>query len=270
MMGTPGMEAKPDTINPVLLERSYDSQVVRLTLNAPKGNVLDRVMMEALQQHLESLSMRPEVKLLMLTGAGKHFSFGASVQEHLPEQVGRMLSQFHRLFYTLMELAIPTAALVSGHCLGGGMELALMCDFLFADTTVRMGQPEINLGVFPPPASLLLPLKIGLTRAEDLLLTGRTITAEEGQQMGLFTAVFNNRQTREQDVEQWIQTNILPKSASSLRHGVRAARWLLHQTLQKELPNLEKYYLETLMSTNDAREGLVAFLEHRQPKWSNS
>ncbi|MFQ6606457.1 MAG: enoyl-CoA hydratase-related protein [Fidelibacterota bacterium] len=264
------MKDQSKTAQPVLMDSFHDGQVIRLTLNAPKGNVLDKAMMEALQQHLDSLAERPEVKLLLLTGAGKHFSFGASVPEHLPEHVGTMLSQFHRLFYTLIELALPTAALVSGQCLGGGLELALMCDFLFADTTARLGQPEIKLGVFPPPASLLLPLKIGQTRAEDLLLTGRTITAEEGQQMGIITAVFKDRETLEQEVEKWLQTNLLPKSASSLRHGVRAARWVLNQTLQNELPGLEKYYLETLMSTKDAREGLVAFLERRRPKWSNS
>ena len=264
------MQEKTDEMNSVLLESSHDGQVIQLTLNAPKGNVLDRVMMEALQQHLNGLANKPEVKLLLLTGAGKHFSFGASVQEHLPERVREMLSQFHHLFYTFMELAIPTAALVSGQCLGGGLELALMCDFLFADATARLGQPEINLGVFPPPASLLLPLKVGQTRAEDLLLTGRTITAEEGRQMGFITALFDNRQTMEEEVDQWIQRNILPKSASSLRHGVKAARWMLNQTLQRELPKLEKYYLDALMSTKDAREGLLAFLERRQPKWSNS
>ncbi len=264
------MQDKPHKMNPVLVGSSYGGEVIRLTLNAPKGNVLDRGMMEALQRSLNDLADRPEIKLLILTGAGKHFSFGASVQEHLPDQVRNMLPQFHRLFYTLMELAIPTVALVSGQCLGGGLELALMCDFLFADATAKLGQPEINLGVFPPPASLLLPLKIGRTHAEDILLTGRTITAEEGHKMGLFTALFDDRKTMEEEVDQWIQTNILPKSASSLRHGVRAARWTLNQTLQKELPKLERYYLETLMSTRDAQEGLVAFLERRQPKWSNS
>ncbi|MFQ6612459.1 MAG: enoyl-CoA hydratase-related protein [Fidelibacterota bacterium] len=247
----------------------HGGQVICLTLQAAPGNILDRAMMEQLQQRLYSLKDNSCVKLIQFTGNGDHFSFGANVREHTRTQVGAMLKQFHQLFYTLMDLSIPTAALISGQCLGGGLELALACDFLFADSTARLGQPEINLGVFPPPASLLLPIKIGQPRASDLLLTGRTITAEEGQAVGLVTELFDDRDAMEAGVDQWFIKYFRPKSTSSLRHALQAARWQLNQTLREELPRIEQYYLEKLMTSHDANEGIEAFLEHRDPKWED-
>ena len=137
----------------ILIESLRDGQVIRLILNAPKANVLDAEMMADLQKALDDVRQQPEVKLIQFTGSGDHFCFGASVSEHVREKAPQMLKQFHQLFYTLVDLAIPTAALVSGQCLGGGMELALMCNFVFADQTANFGQPEIQLGVIAPPAS---------------------------------------------------------------------------------------------------------------------
>jgi len=247
----------------------HEGQVVRLTLQAPPGNILDKAMMEAFQSRLNDLKGQNHVKLIQVTGDGAHFSFGASVQEHTRHQVEAMLAQFHQLFYLFMELSIPTAALVSGQCLGGGFELALMCDFLFTDATTRLGQPEINLGVFPPPASLLLPLKIGQSRANDLLLTGRTISADEAQNLGLVTEIFPDREALDSGVAQWVKNYILSKSASSLRHGLKAARWQMNRVLKKQLPELEAFYLEELMATHDANEGIEAFLNHRDPEWKD-
>jgi len=243
--------------------------VIRLTLQAPPGNILDREMMEAFQSKLNHLKGENHIKVIQLTGEGDQFSFGASVQEHTRDQVKAMLTQFHQLFYTLMDLSIPTMALVSGQCLGGGFELALMCDFLFADATARMGQPEIKLGVFPPPASLLLPIKIGQSRANDLLLTGRSLTADEARDLGLVTQIFPDRKDLESGVTQWVEDHILPKSASSLRHGLKAARWQMNRVLKTQLPELERYYLEELMVTHDANEGIEAFLNRRKPQWKD-
>ncbi len=162
----------------ILTEYQHERQVVRLTLNAPKGNVLDTEMMGQLQATLASLAVEPQVKLIVFTGSGDHFSFGASVPEHTKELAPQMLKQFHGLFRALVRLAIPTGALVSGQCLGGGLELALGCNFLFVDKSARLGQPEIKLGVFAPPASVIMPLRIGQTRADNLLLTGVSITGE--------------------------------------------------------------------------------------------
>ena len=246
-----------------------EGQVVRITLNAPKGNILDADMMGELQTALKDLYRQSNVKLLQFTGAGDHFSFGASVEEHTRDKVAQMLKRFHNLFYTLADLGIPTAALVFGQCLGGGLELALMCNFLFLDRSARLGQPEINLGVFAPPASLILPLKIGQTKADDLLLTGKTLTAEEAANMGLVTALFEDRDLMLQGVDTWVQKYILPQSASSLRHAIKAARWQYNEVLKKQLGKLEKFYIEELMATHDANEGIESFLERRKPDWEN-
>jgi cyclohexa-1,5-dienecarbonyl-CoA hydratase len=253
----------------VTMQSFHDGQVARLTLNAPKANILDSDMMAGLDGLLSDLRDRQELKLLELTGAGDHFSFGASVQEHAREQAPAMLRQFHGLFHALIELAVPAAALVSGQCLGGGLELALMCNFLFADRSARLGQPEINLGVFAPPASLILPLKIGQHKADEMLLTGRSYTAEEAASMGLVTALFNDREAMLLGVDEWLVKNILPKSAAALRFAVRAARLRFNDLLTVQLRSIEALYLDRLMSTHDANEGIASFLEHRKPSWKN-
>ncbi|MFQ6615734.1 MAG: enoyl-CoA hydratase/isomerase family protein [Fidelibacterota bacterium] len=254
---------------PILQKVLNEGQVIRLILNRPKGNILDGPMMEELQRALNGLRDQPDIKLVQLTGAGDHFCFGASVPEHRREQAGAMLKQFHGLFLTLMDLAIPSAALVSGNCLGGGLELALMCNFLFADGTARLGQPEMNLGLFPPQASLILPLKIGQSRADEVILTGKTFSAQEMASMRLITRLFEDRKALESGVEKWVREHILPKSASSLRYGVQAARWEFNRVLRNQLESVEKFYLEELMSTHDAGEGIDAFVQKRPPRWKN-
>ncbi|MEE9190192.1 MAG: enoyl-CoA hydratase-related protein [Candidatus Neomarinimicrobiota bacterium] len=253
----------------IISELLNSGQVLRLTLNAPKGNILSAQMMTDIQTELENIDPRSQIKLLQFTGSGDHFSFGASVPEHKREEAPDMLKRFHLLFYTLMDLSIPTAALISGQCLGGAMELALMCNFLFLDKSARLGQPEINLGVFAPPASLILPLKIGQTQADDLLLTGRTIDSETVNNLGLATKVFDDHQLMLSGVNDWICKYILPKSASSLKYAVRAARTHFNMALRDELDHLERNYTEELMNSHDANEGINAFLEKRPPKWES-
>ncbi|MEE9167507.1 MAG: enoyl-CoA hydratase-related protein [Candidatus Neomarinimicrobiota bacterium] len=252
------------------MERLLGEQVVKITLNAPEGNILDGDMMKELLHVLEDLKSRRSVKLVMFQGAGDHFSFGASVEEHQGEMVVNMLRLFHRVFYELIDLSIPSAALVSGQCLGGGMELAASCHFVYADETAEFGQPEIKLGVYPPLASLILPLKIGSARADSLLLTGQSISAREAKVTGLVNEVFEARDTMEEWVTAWIQREIVPKSASSLKLGVMAARRVFNETVRLELPKLEKMYVEKLMATHDANEGISAFLQKRPPEWEDS
>lgn len=181
-----------------------------------------------------------------------------------------MLQEFHQLFYTIRDLAIPCAAKISGQCLGGGVELALMCNFLFADKTAKLGQPEIILGVFPPPASILLPEKIGYARAEELLITGKTISGETAKSFGLVNELFDDKKAMNEGVEKWIDMHILPRSASSLRFAVRAARVKLNHIFTNFLPQLESMYVNRLMNTHDANEGINSFLEKRKPVWHNN
>lgn len=253
----------------IVEEYMHDGQVVRITLNAPKANVLDAAMLGELRAKVRALAGKPRVKLVQFTGAGDHFSFGASVPEHVRERAPAMFEQFHGLFYDLADAALPTAALVSGQCLGGGMELALMCNFLFVDETAKLGQPEIGLAVFAPPASVILPLKVGQARADDLLLTGRTLTAAEAVSMGLACKSFPSRAAMLEGVDEWTAKHILPKSASSLRIAVKAARHTFHDAVRHRLKRLEEMYLGELLATHDANEGVAAFLERRSPVWQD-
>lgn len=254
----------------IKLEYTHNGSVANITLDDGKGNVLDSVMMNELHELFHEFRDRKFIKLIIFSGAGKHFSFGASVEEHKKENAAGMLRSFHNLFYELIGLSIPTLAKISGQCLGGGMELALMCNFMFADETAKFGQPEIVLGVFAPPSSLLLPLKIGYALAEELLITGNTISAEEAFNLGLLNEVFLNKDEMELSVNNWIEKNILPKSASSLRYAVKASRMRINDILNSYLPKLEKLFINELMETEDANEGIASFLEKRQPVWKNS
>ena len=251
------------------LNYAHNNSVAQIILDDGKGNVLDHTMMEELQRVLDSFAPNNNLKLITFEGAGKHFSFGASVEEHQKEFAGTMLYHFHKLFYTLRDLSIPTLAKISGQCLGGGMELAIACNFLFAERTANLAQPEIILGVFPPPASIILPLKIGNAKAEELLITGRAINAEEGKTIGLINEVLDDKASLNTFVDSWIEKNILPKSASSLRYAVKAVRTTFNDTLSNKLSFLEQMYVQELMQTKDANEGITAFIEKRKSAWKN-
>jgi len=249
-------------------ESLYDGQVDRFILNTPKANILDAEMMAELQSGIENIGAN--VKLIQLTGTGDHFSFGASIPEHTKENAPEMLRQFHGLFKTLMNLSVPTMALVSGQCLGGGMELAISCNFLFLDETARFGQPEIILGVFAPPASLILPMKVGQAKADDLLLTGRSMKPDEVMNSDLGTKLFDDQQSMMEGADAWVEKHILPKSASSLRYANRAARTAFNETLSANLDKLAEIYTNDLMETHDANEGIETFLKKKKPEWTNS
>lgn len=252
------------------LSYSHSDTVATLTLNDGKGNVLDHIMMNDLLEVIPLLRDNPQLKLIIIQGAGKHFSFGASVAEHTRDLAPAMLRALHQLILDMIHSGVPTMAKITGQCLGGGMELALTCNFLFADSTARMGQPEIVLGVFPPPASILLPLKIGNARAEDLVITGRTIDADEAYRMGLLNGVFEDRATLDEGIDEWIKQHIIPRSASSLRYAVRASRIKFAYVVGNFLQQLEKIYVTQLMDTHDANEGITAFLEKREPIWHDN
>ncbi len=257
-------------MNKIKVEYLFDNSVVRITLDDGKGNVLDSIMMKDLHQSLDEFAENKNLKLIIFEGEGKHFSFGASVEEHTKENAGEMLNSFHGMFYKIMDLSIPTVAKISGQCLGGGLELALICNTIFADKTAFVGQPEIVLGVFPPPASILLPLKIGNSKAEELLITGKSVSAEKAKQMGLIAEVFENKEEMNKGVNTWIEKNILPKSASSLKFACKTSRTFFNHIMRKFLPQLEEMYVNDLMKTHDANEGINAFLEKRKPNWKNN
>jgi cyclohexa-1,5-dienecarbonyl-CoA hydratase len=251
------------------LKYSNRGQVANIILDNDKGNVLDNDMMSEMLELFVHFKDNRNIKLITFQGAGKHFSFGASVPEHTKEFAGVMIKTFHKIFMEIIDLGIPTMAKISGQCLGGGMELALICNFLFADKTAVLSQPEIVLGVFPPPASIMLPLKIGNARAEEILLTGRNIKADEGERIGLLNKVYDDKDAMNTGVDEWIEKYITPKSASSLKYAVKSARTTFNYIMANKLPVLEQMYVRELMETNDANEGISSFLEKRDPIWEN-
>ncbi len=245
---------------------AFDGRVLELTLDSPKANILDASMIDGLSTELKVHSGQP-LRAIVFLGAGEHFSFGASVLEHTAPYAKEMLSRFHGLFRQLLEISVPTFAVVKGQCLGGGMELAAFTEAIFAAPNARFGQPEINLAVFPPMASLLLPWKIGAAFAADLCLSGRTVSAEEAQRMGLVHAVEMDPKAA---LDRYLVEYLLEKSAIALRYATQATRVGLIRAMRDELPKLEVAYLEGLMKSHDANEGLAAFIEKRKPRYSES
>lgn len=243
-----------------------DGRVLRVLLAGGKGNVLDRQALEELREILREAVSKRRLRALIVDHEGEHFSFGASVEEHLPDEVRGMLTEFHTLARELLLADVPLLAAVRGQCLGGGLELAGLCDRIFAAPGARFGQPELRLGVFAPIGSLLLPRLVGPVHAADLLLTGRSVDAREAERMGLVAEVVDDPS---ESALAWAGEHLLPKSAEALRFATRAARFSWAGSFLAYLSRLESVYLDELMSTNDAHEGLRAFLEKRKPRWED-
>lgn len=255
------MSAAPSKI---IAETRRSGALLVLTLNAPKANILDSAMMAGIEEALHQHEQSPALKGILFKGAGDHFCFGASVEEHRPEQAAAMLSRFHGLFRKLSALGIPTLSAVSGQCLGGGLELASYCTWIFAHPASKFGQPEMKLAVFPPMASIVLPWRIGGGRAMDLCISGRSVDAAYAKHIGLVHEIGDNPEAM---AEQFFAEYLEPLSASSLRFAEKAARHSLNERFKTDLPAIEELYLEELMRTPDAREGIAAFLEKRKPQY---
>jgi cyclohexa-1,5-dienecarbonyl-CoA hydratase len=239
----------------------------RVVLTGSKGNIIDAALCAALAEVFREAARARELKAILLEGDGPHFSYGASVEEHLPDAVGGMLRGFHGLFGAMLESAVVTLAVVRGRCLGGGLELASFCHRVFASPDAVLGQPEIALGVFAPVASTFLRERTGRGPAEDLCLSGRTIGAPEALRVGLVDVVADDPN---QAALAYVREHFLPRSAASLRHAVRAVRGDLEIRFATDIAVQERQYLDRLMRTRDAVEGIRAFLEKRPPRWMDA
>jgi cyclohexa-1,5-dienecarbonyl-CoA hydratase len=253
---------------PVSVAFNRDRSRAAFTLFHEKGNIVTAEMVAALRSGLEAIADNPHLKLITLEGAGADFSFGASIPEHAPERIGEVLPDMHRLIDDLLDAPAVTAAIARGRCLGGGFELALACDFIFAADDAVFGLPEIALGVFPPAASALLPLRVGVPRATRALITGENRTASAWRDAGLVEFIAPAA-SLEAEVERWFTLHLAPRSAVALRHAAAAARHDLCARVRQVLPDLERLYLDDLMRTHDAVEGIAAFLARRPPNWKN-
>jgi cyclohexa-1,5-dienecarbonyl-CoA hydratase len=243
---------------------THDERVARITLAAPKANIVDLAMTRELDAAFAQCAGRA-LNAIVLSADGPNFSFGASVQEHLPDRITEALPALHALLRRIHEAPAPVIAAVRGQCLGGGFEVVLACDLVLADKTARFGSPEIKLAVFAPAASALLPIRIGQAAASKLLLTGNPITAEEAAHCGLVAKVVDDLDA---GLNEWLESDFLPRSPSSLNYACQAARLSLNRTFSEDLARIEHLYLSGLMSTPDPVEGIRAFLAKRSPQWS--
>jgi len=242
-------------------------RVARITLNRPPLNILDIPMIAELHEALARVQSASGANVLVIAHLGKSFSAGVSIQDHAPEQVGEMLEKFHGMIGLLHSLDIPSIALVDGMALGGGCELAVVCDMVLASDRAVFGQPEIKVGVFPPVAAALFPSRVGRNRALELLLTGESIDAAEAHRIGLINKVFPAATFGDMTGE--FIRKLTSLSGTTLRLTKRAVNRGLDRSLSEGIAAAEQLYLGELMRTEDATEGLNAFLEKRKPVWKN-
>jgi cyclohexa-1,5-dienecarbonyl-CoA hydratase len=246
------------------LER--DGALLRLRLSKPKANLVDAAMIAALHEAFVRHRGSTGLRGVLLDAEGPHFSFGASVEEHLPERCAAMLESLHALLMAMLEFPAPILVAVRGQCLGGGLEVALAGGPIFAAPDAQLGQPEMKLGVFAPAASCLLPYRVSRPAAEDLLFSGRSVSGEEAKAIGLV-------QTLAADPEAaalaYFDAHLFAKSAAALACALAATREPYLAEARHRLAHVERLYLDTLMKTRDANEGLAAFLDKRQPRWEH-
>ena len=252
--------------SPLKVWSERDGKLLRLRLSRPKANLIDAEMIAALDTALGEHQADTRLLAVLLDHEGPHFSFGASVEEHLPGQCAGMLRAIHALVIRLLAYPVPVMVAIDGQCLGGGLELALSGHLIFAAPGAMLGQPEIKLAVFAPAASCLLAERIGRARAEDLLFSGRSVGAEEGLRMGLVNTIDEDPEAA---ALAYFDEHLSGLSASSLRYAVAAARLGFVDRIKAKLADAEELYLGGLMGTRDAVEGLEAFIEKRPAVWEH-
>jgi cyclohexa-1,5-dienecarbonyl-CoA hydratase len=260
-MATGGVESKL-----ARLTVDIDSSVARIALRNAPLNVIDIPMMEELGQSLGDIEARSDVAVIVLSGEGRAFSAGVDVAAHTPDKVEGMLGKFHAVVRALVATRKVTIAAVHGHCLGGGAELAMVCDIVYTTGSSRWGFPEIKLGCYPPVACTALAALVGQRRAAELILTGRTISGIQAVEMGLA-----NRAVPDENLAvavDGVVHELLQLSPATLAVTKKAVYAWDAMHFDKGLARAEKIYLDELMKTADAQEGIRAFMEKREPKWA--
>ena len=252
--------------SPVRIETAVAPPIVRIRLANPPLNVLDLPMTYELQQALADVESRPDISVILFEGDSRAFSAGVDIRAHLREHIRDILTSFHAVIRTVVASRKITIAAVQGVCLGGGAELAAVCDMVYTARDATWGFPEIKLGCYPPVAVVALPALIGQKRAFELILTGRQISGDEAVAIGLA-----NRSGRAEELDPLVQQTLdelRQLSPAALAHAKKAVYAWEAIHFDKGLARAEKIYLEELASTEDAREGIIAFLEKRPPKWT--
>jgi cyclohexa-1,5-dienecarbonyl-CoA hydratase len=243
----------------------FQPPAARLTLNHPPLNVIDIPMMDELARALAEIEARADVSTLVLSGTEKSFSVGVDVAAHTPDKIAGMLAKFHAAIRALVASKKVTIAAVHGHCLGGGAELAMVCDLCYTAASASWGFPEIKLGCYPPVAATALAALVGQKQAADLILTGRTISGTEAARIGLANRAVADTELALVVKEAIQHLSKLSPAALAITKKANYAWDSMH--FDKELARAEKIYLDELMATEDAHEGINAFLEKRRPVW---
>jgi cyclohexa-1,5-dienecarbonyl-CoA hydratase len=261
-----GLKLKMTTASAIRVEVGVQPPLARVTLVHHALNVIDLRMARLLAEVLSEIESRPDISVILFEGDGRSFSAGVDIQAHLPDQIHEMLTSFHAVVRAIVASRKVTIAAVRGRCLGGGAELAAVCDMVYSASDATWGFPEIKLGCYPPVAAVALASLIGQKRASELILTGRQFTGDEAAAMGLAT-----RSVAGEDLETVVEETIAQLrelSPVALAHAKKAIyAWdAIH--FDKGLARAEKIYLDELISTADAREGIMAFLDKRPPKWT--
>jgi cyclohexa-1,5-dienecarbonyl-CoA hydratase len=238
----------------------------RIVIGGGRGNLLSLELIRDLGRQIHALESERGIKWLTIEGSGGEFSYGARIQEHMPEMMQTVLPETHRIIKRLLAFPSPTAALVEGRCLGGGFELALACDDIIATDHASFGLPEIRLAAFPPVAAALLPLRVGSSRATRAIVSGQTQTAAYWHDAGLLSIVAPQASLLDAAAS-WFDAQLAPHSAIALSHAVAAARLTIRAQAEPALDQAERDYLSGLLKTADAVEGVNAWLEKRAPKW---
>lgn len=248
-------------------ESIEDGRVHRVVMDAPKGNILSMAMCAELAATLRERRADPEVKMVLLEGAGRHFSFGASVEEHQREHVAAMLEAFHGFIRTLAAHPVPVAVYVQGQCLGGAFEVAAACHLVFCTADAKMGCPEVKLGVFPPVLAAIGPLRLGHATSERLLLTGATLSADEALRIGFVSQIV----TGTEQVLTFYREHLAPLSAHAVRQATKVSRRAsgMLAALEGPLQTAEEQYLGEVVTSHDGNEGIAAFLERRSAVWKD-
>ncbi len=243
-----------------------EDATARITLQNPPLNVIDIRMMEELLQAIADIEVRADVSVVLLSAKGKAFSAGVDVAAHTPHKVEEMLAKFHVVMRALVATKKVTIAAVHGLCLGGGAELAMVCDLVYTSDDAEWAFPEIKLGCFPPVACTALAALVGQKKAAELILTGRSVTGREAAEIGLATSAFSDSHLN--SAVQACAAQLARLSPASLAAAKKASYAWDSMHFDKGLARAEKIYFEDLMKTEDAQEGIRAFIEKRAPKWS--
>jgi cyclohexa-1,5-dienecarbonyl-CoA hydratase len=260
------MTMATQTFQTIQVERT--SAVAAIVLAKPPLNILDIAMIEEIGEALGTIESDPSVRVIVFRSLGeKAFCAGVSIQDHTPDKIGLMIPRFHDVFRLLARSDRVTIAAVQGHCLGGGLELASACDLVIAAESAQFGQPEIKLGQLPPVGVILLPRLMGYRKAAELLLTGGSISAQQAEAFGLVNRVVPPEKLSQCTSE--LVAELTAQSGAALRLTKQLLRRFSAGNFIDTLNTSEEFFLSTVAATDDAKEGVFAFLEKRAPKWNH-